>query len=211
VKIYYDQSLLVHYDYLDGIDDQELLTPLERWRKGYLWVTHLVNQLWCEQQLEYGFTRPKDAVEQPSYVSKGSELHLARELESEEYVDVKIESNEDIFAIKILNLYGHLKNVQNLGFCREVPIFGKVGKLFLLGKIDELRWTNEDGIEIREFKTRTKAALPGKAQQVAHNFQLMIYRVLQTDHIKGHKSSVVKLVCASAPISILTEFACNTL
>lgn len=141
-------------------------------------MTHLTSQLWCEQQLEYGFTRPQEAlVEQPEYVSKGSQLHLARELESEDYVDVKIESDEDIFAIKVLNLYSHLKNLKALKFCREVPIFGRVGKLFLLGKIDELRWT-KDGIEICEFKTRTKACLPGKAQQITHDFQLMIYKVL---------------------------------
>ena len=30
----------------------------------------------------------------------GAELHLARELESEDYIDVKVDSDEDIFAIK---------------------------------------------------------------------------------------------------------------
>ena len=44
----------------------------------------------------------------------GQELHLARELESEDYIDVKVDSDEDIFAIKALNLYGHLKNIRQL-------------------------------------------------------------------------------------------------
>ena len=103
-------------------------------------------------------------------------MHLARELQSEEYVNVKVESDEDIFAIKVLNLYQHLTTVQSKKVCREVPIFGWIGDIFLLGKIDELRWVN-DTLEISEFKTRTKPVLPGKAQAQTHSLQIMIYQV----------------------------------
>ena len=51
--------------------------------------------------MEYGFTRPQEATADPEHVVRGSDLHLARELLSEEYVDVNVESDEDIFAIKV--------------------------------------------------------------------------------------------------------------
>ena len=95
-----------------------------------------------------------------------------------EIPDVQVESDEDIFAIKALNLYLHLKNVKSLKLCREVPVFGWIGNLFLLGKIDELRHVDKDNsIELSEFKTRTKSYLPSAAQQKTHNLQVMIYKV----------------------------------
>ena len=79
--------------------------PIEKWRHGYLWVSHLVSQLWCEQQMEYGFSRPHEVQKEPKHVTRGSELHLARELQSEDYVDVQVTSDEDIFAIKVRHLF----------------------------------------------------------------------------------------------------------
>lgn len=58
------------------LDENEFAPPLEKFRKGYLWVSHLTSQYWCEQQMEYSFTRPEEAVEEPQHVSRGSELHL---------------------------------------------------------------------------------------------------------------------------------------
>ena len=60
--------------------------PIDKWRPGYLWVSHLTSQLWCEQQMEYGFSRPQLASPDNPQMVRGSELHLARELESEEYL-----------------------------------------------------------------------------------------------------------------------------
>ena len=46
--------------------------PIEKWRRGYLWVSHLVSQMWCEQQMEYGFTRSHEAAkEDPQHVVRG--------------------------------------------------------------------------------------------------------------------------------------------
>ena len=46
--------------------------PIDRWRNGYLWVTHLCSQLWCEQQMEYGFTRKHELPkEDPKHVVRG--------------------------------------------------------------------------------------------------------------------------------------------
>ena len=42
--------------------------------------------------MEYGFTRTQEAGEEPEHVSRGSELHLARELQSEDYIGELYES-----------------------------------------------------------------------------------------------------------------------
>ena len=58
-------------------DDDQCLSPLERFRPGYLWVTDLTRQNWCEQQLYYSFTIPTTAEENPAMIA-GSDYHLAR-------------------------------------------------------------------------------------------------------------------------------------
>jgi hypothetical protein len=60
--------------------------------------------MWCEQQLHYGFARPEETRPDAPAVARGSELHLAREMETQEYVDVDVASPEDVFALKMLNL-----------------------------------------------------------------------------------------------------------
>ena len=151
--------------------------PIDKWRPGYLWVSHLTSQLWCEQQMEYGFSRPQLASPDPPQMVRGSELHLARELESEEYVDITVQSDEDVFAIKIFNLINHLNDSKEIS--REVPIFGWIQNIFLMGKIDEIQ-RKDNLLKISEFKTRKKAFLPGKAQQDTHKLQVMIYQYLMS-------------------------------
>ncbi len=106
----------------------------------------------------------------------------ARELATEDYVDVKIESNEDIFAVKALNLFQHLTRLssgQDASVCREVPVFGQLGSLTLLGKVDEIKVVNENGdLAIVEFKTRVRRSLPSKSQELGHKLQVMIYKHL---------------------------------
>ena len=58
-------------------DDDQCLSPLERFRPGYLWVTDLTRQNWCEQQLYYSFTIPTIAEENP-VMRAGTDYHLAR-------------------------------------------------------------------------------------------------------------------------------------
>ena len=58
-------------------DDDQCLSPLERFRPGYLWVTDLTRQNWCEQQLYYSFTIPTIAEENP-VMRAGTDYHLER-------------------------------------------------------------------------------------------------------------------------------------
>lgn len=62
-----------------SLNDFQQLSLLERFRPGYLWVTDLTKQNWCEQQLFYAFTIPMVAVVEDTPVMKaGTDYHLAR-------------------------------------------------------------------------------------------------------------------------------------
>ena len=52
-------------------------SPLSNFRNNYLWVSDLVQQIWCEQQMVYKMTLPTVHVEDPA-MTLGSTLHLAR-------------------------------------------------------------------------------------------------------------------------------------
>ena len=122
---------------IDEFEDEdaialELSSPLEKFRPArYLWVSHLAEQLWCEQRLEYSFTRPvkrtenledfyntspfkqdnantRNCEENAAMITLSSEmsnLRLSQELHSEEYVGVDVKTDEDIFAIKAMKLF----------------------------------------------------------------------------------------------------------
>ena len=55
------------------------ITPLKELRSGYLWVSDLVSQTWCEQQMVYRFTLPTEKVDKP-VITTGTDMHLARGL-----------------------------------------------------------------------------------------------------------------------------------
>ena len=124
-----------------------------------------------------------------SQLTKGTELHLARELETQDYVDVKVTSSEDIFAVKVINLLmcvEGFKSGRKL-ISREVPIFGTFDDTFFLGKIDELKLDfNAYELSVVEFKTRTRRNLPGKAQKLTHDLQGMLYKYMIDELILGN-------------------------
>ncbi|KAG7173875.1 Exonuclease V-like [Homarus americanus] len=163
--------------------------PLESLRGGYLWVSDISSQIWCEQQLEYRLSLPPDVIiPEPKAVTKGSELHLARELEVQDYVNIKVTSSEDIFAVKVLNLLIVFKSIltHSSTVHREVPIFGVVDGVFILGKIDEVRVDDETfNLDIVDLKTRRYQRPPGKAQKIAHDAQVMLYKHLFDNLVRG--------------------------
>lgn len=170
-------------------ESRSSLPPIQLYRNGYLWVSDISRQAWCEQQLEYSFTKLQMEEPEAPQLSKGTELHLARELETQDYVDVKITSNEDIFAIKVLNLLHCIEGFKSGRklISREIPIFGTIGGIFFLGKIDELKLDfNSYTLDVVEFKTRTRKSLPGKAQKLTHDLQGMLYKYLLDEIILGN-------------------------
>ena len=85
--------------------------------------------MWCEQQLHYSFEKPS-LVRENEAANKGSELHLERELETQDYVNVEVETKEDIFAVKLFNL---VKSLEELGYvCSKQHFLQPLGKLVKL-------------------------------------------------------------------------------
>ncbi|XP_052073703.1 exonuclease V-like [Mytilus californianus] len=165
------------------------IVPLQKFRHGYLWVSDLSSQSWCEQQMFYKFTVPGVIEENPA-MTKGTDLHLARELAAHDIVQVQVTSNEDIWAIKVLNLLTAINAFQfGQTIAREVPIFGvpfKEEDIFVVGLIDELRFDPENyTIDLSELKTRTSRMNPSKAVTKQHKIQVMLYKRLFDNLVKG--------------------------
>ncbi|XP_052229746.1 exonuclease V-like isoform X2 [Dreissena polymorpha] len=174
--------------------------PLYQFRPGYLWVSDLTRQHWCEQQLHYSLTVP-GLVEEKPVMTQGTNLHLERELAVHDIVDVKVTSNEDIWTIKVLNMINAIAGFMNGGsIAREVPIFGAPFEkdVFIVGLIDELRFDpKEFSIELWELKTRMRKSLPSKAQCSQHQLQIMLYKKMFDDMVKGllKKDTIAKHLC----------------
>ena len=62
-----------------GISSRNHLTPLDMFRcgVGYLSVSDLTAQFWCEQQMEYNFLAPEPRPE-TEQMKLGKSIHLAR-------------------------------------------------------------------------------------------------------------------------------------
>lgn len=58
---------------------KEILTPLDKFKRGlgYLSVSDLTAQFWCEQQMEYDFLAPEPKPESVA-MQQGKTIHLAR-------------------------------------------------------------------------------------------------------------------------------------
>lgn len=81
--------------------------------------------------------------------------------------------------MQVLNLLIVLQNIltQASAIHREVPIFGVVDGVFVMGKIDELRVDMDVfNLDIVDLKTRRTKTPPGRAQKATHNLQVSLQR-----------------------------------
>ena len=111
------------------------------------------------------------------------------ELEVQYSVQVKVASDADIFAIKLLNILGAVNSfLAGVPVRREIPIFGAPfhHDIFMIGLIDEIRVDPETfDWDILELKTRKMKSVPSKVQKTTHHIQVMLYKRLFDDLVTG--------------------------
>ena len=130
------------------------------------------------------------------------------ELAVHDVVKVKVESSEDIWAIKVLNLISSVQGFLNgVILAREIPIFGApFGEdIFIVGLIDELRFDPQTyTIDLQELKTRKHKSPPSRSQQGQHRLQVMLYKKLFDDLVKGQVSK--ETVAKHLKLNLTKEF-----
>ncbi|XP_072909001.1 exonuclease V isoform X2 [Hemitrygon akajei] len=170
--------------------------PQERFDRKYLSVTDLSQQAWCEQQVVYGMEMPhvQRLRDEHPVVKTGSSIHLARELEIQDIVPINIQCQEDSWGVKLLNFLSMIQFLQTGERVRELPVFGEVEGIFLVGVIDELCYNSSGELELHELKTRGQPTLPHAAQRKSHHLQVSVYKLLFEALIKGqlNKDTIIR-------------------
>ncbi len=157
-----------------------MTSPLEKYRKhALLHVTDLSSQLWCEKQVELSLIYEREATEA---IKIGRKIHDQLHREVVEVVQVQSYTNNDRMAIVLHRMLMGAFRLIKKRITREMPVFGKVDKLFIMGEIDELQIKNKN-LFLIDNKTRIKNRRPTLAQIKKDEFQLMLYYSLLNDSI----------------------------
>ncbi|OSD07150.1 hypothetical protein PYCCODRAFT_1402525 [Trametes coccinea BRFM310] len=140
-------------------------TPFQQFRRwnNMLSVTDLVGPSWCEVQFDYGLRqkRYKKLEDRPQTfttaegktitvvkdlaskndrtVSRGKSVHKVLEREVQpEVVPVEITTQEERWGLRLVNMLAALQTLTEVGYCREIPVFGVVHGQVVTGIIDEI-------------------------------------------------------------------------
>ncbi|XP_057248117.1 exonuclease V, chloroplastic isoform X2 [Beta vulgaris subsp. vulgaris] len=153
---------------------------LSRFRKKRgLSVTDLTSTEWCEKQMEFflSFGRP----EKTNAMKAGITRHAKLEEEVSKKVEVRVETLEDIWALKFMNFIICANQILFDGLTREIPVVGFVQGVWMVGVIDELRMPvtgNDRKLTLVDTKTRGQPRLPSEPQRRNGRLQLMCYKYL---------------------------------
>ncbi|XP_061460769.1 exonuclease V isoform X2 [Rhineura floridana] len=171
---------------LEVIKRKRSQVPLEMFHLRYLSVTDISAQVWCEQQIVYRREHPNLLLpENTALLDTGKSIHLARELEDHDLVMVHTTSQEDSWAIKVLNLLIMLRILQAGHRVREFPVFGVLEDIFVVGIIDQLGYTAKGELELNELKTRNQASMPSASQKKRDYFQVFLYKYIFDAMMRG--------------------------
>jgi len=159
-----------------GDEKPDSRSPIERFRtapKKSLSVTDLVSPAWCELQYWYALsTRGKP--KQTKAMQEGSVVH--KELENQVYTTVKAEiaTKEDGWGLRIWNVIQGLRTLQEIGYTREIEVWGTVDGLVVNGVIDELSFTCPDPeleAQLENRQTPDKDELPADQTTITNFFK----------------------------------------
>ncbi|THH08483.1 hypothetical protein EW145_g2681 [Phellinidium pouzarii] len=160
--------------------DEVTQSPYSLFRKrGYLSVIDVVSPTWCELQFEYGLRqlrnkavhlRPRSfvtekgkeiqvnsvlATQNDAITAEGTKVHKVLEKQiHKEQVAIKVKSQEEFWALRLLDFLSRLKILKELGICREIPVWGIINGEAIMGSIDELK------LAVNESKNRATKRHP---------------------------------------------------
>ncbi|KAL9243885.1 hypothetical protein vseg_017722 [Gypsophila vaccaria] len=149
-----------------------------RKKKG-LYVTDITATEWCEKQMEFGLLcgKPKKS----NAMKAGIARHAMLEKEVTKKVEVRVETLEDIWALKFVNFTICANQLLFDGLTRELPVVGFVQGVWMVGVIDEIRMPlsgNERNLILVDTKTRRQPRIPAEPQRRNGRLQLMCYKYL---------------------------------
>ncbi|KAK2380359.1 exonuclease V, chloroplastic [Trifolium repens] len=154
---------------------------LRRFRKKRaLSVTDLTSTEWCPKQMEFTLTLGGRKVNQ--FMKAGIARHAKLEAEVIKRVEVKIQSQEDRWALKFLNFISGVNQFSRNQFVAcVVPIIGFAEDIWMIGVIDEVRMPlteNDHNPILIDTKTRARDTLPAEPQRRNGRLQLMCYKYM---------------------------------
>lgn len=161
---------------------------LNRFRKNRgLSVTDFTSTEWCEKQMEFilSLGRP----EKTNAMKAGITRHAKLEEEVSKKVAVRVETLEDIWALKFVNFIICANQLLFDGLTREIPVVSFVQGVWMVGVIDELRMPitgNDRKLTLVDTKTRSQPRLPAEPQCRNARLQLMFYKRLWDNMISNN-------------------------
>ena len=147
-------------------------SPLQMFRKNRLKVTDFSGQAWCEQQLEFKMQYGQKETE---VMRNGVRRHQQLHQEITEVIDIETTSREEHWGVFMLNAWLAINQLTTQGICREIPLIGQFGDIWVVGVADQIKNVNNTYI-LSDHKTRSRATMPAVAQKQTTHLQVMMYK-----------------------------------
>lgn len=155
----------------------KLSTPIKKYGEHGLAVHWLTRQLWCEKQLDFTLKFGERKKEEEK---AGTRIHKELHEQIAKLIPIKPRTIEDNIAIRLHNIQVGISRLIAEELTQELPTFGKIDSMFIVGVVDELRIT-DGSTTILDHKTRRSPTMPRKEQIFPSEFQLMLYYKLLED------------------------------
>ncbi|KAJ7194675.1 exonuclease V [Mycena pura] len=161
-------------------------SPFRRYRRyGTLSVTDLISLAWRAQLFGAKFSSTTDygkkekgkeiivqqdvAARNDKITKRGRFIHKELELELKpEEIEIVITSKEERWAFRLMSLLLSLVSLAAERCAREIPVFGMVEGIVVLGIVDELRIVDQPGLETGAKRT-SDAPLPPPKRAYIHS------------------------------------------